>query len=132
MPAPIKSASQIFVRVGVRRFDGLNVIEEWDSSGGPPLSLADKISEYLIRIGDSNSLCLNIVIQLLTDGKVRVDFRDITERILLLNSQDIMSRVEAVTVFDRWLQENRDSQDGIEQTQKIIMHPPPAKPQVAS
>jgi hypothetical protein len=69
---------------------------------------------------------------LLTDGKVRVDFRDITERILLLNSQDIMSRVEAVTVFDRWLQENRDSQEAIEQTQKIIMQPPPAKLQVAS
>jgi hypothetical protein len=63
---------------------------------------------------------------------VRVDFRDITERILLLNSQDIMSRVEAVTVFDRWLQENRDSQEAIEQTQKIIMQPPPTKPQVAS
>jgi hypothetical protein len=63
---------------------------------------------------------------------VRVDFRDITERILLLNSQDIMSRVEAVTVFDRWLQENRDSQEAIEQTQKIIIQPPPAKLQVAS
>jgi hypothetical protein len=132
MPTSIKSASQIFIRVGVRKFDGLNLIEEWDTSGGPPLSLADKISEYLMRIGDSNSLCLNIVIQLLTDGKVRVDFRDTTERILLLNSLDIMSRVEAVTVFDRWIQENRDSQDGIEQTQKIIMHPPPAKPPVAS
>jgi hypothetical protein len=43
-----------------------------------------------------------------------------------------MSRVEAVTVFDRWLQENRDSQEAIEQTQKIIMQPPPAKPQVTS
>jgi len=127
-----KPASEIPIRVSTRRFDGLNLLEEWDSPAGTPLTLADKISEYLMRIGDSNSLCLNIVIQLLTDGKVRVDFREATERLHLLNPEDVTSRHEAVMVFDHWLQENRDNPEGTEQTQKIILQPPPSRPAGAS
>jgi hypothetical protein len=123
-----KPASEIPIRVSTRRFDGLNLLEEWDSSTGGPLTLADKISEYLMRIGDSNSLCLNIVIQLLTEGKVRVDFREVNERIHLLNTEDITSRHEAVMVFDNWLEENRDALAETEQTQKIILQPPPSMP----
>jgi len=123
-----KPASEIPIRVSTRRFDGLNLLEEWDSTSAGPLTLADKISEYLMRIGDSNSLCLNIVIQLLTEGKVRVDFREVNERIHLLNTEDITSRHEAVMVFDNWLEENRDALAETEQTQKIILQPPPSLP----
>jgi hypothetical protein len=69
IPKPKKPASKIFIHIGVRKFSGSQLVEEWDSADGPPIKLSDKISEYIMRLGDANSLCLNIVIQLLTRGR---------------------------------------------------------------
>ncbi len=80
-----------------------------------------------MRLGDSNSLCLNIVIQLLTRGKVRVDFRDSSERLQLISEQDTTSRAEAVLVFDQWIAENRIKSESPEQTQRIIIEIPNIK-----
>lgn len=113
--------------MGVRKFSGSQIVEEWDSSQGPPIKLSDKIGEYLMRLGDSNSLCLNIVIQLLTRGKVRVDFRDTSERLQLISEQDTTSRAEAVLVFDHWIAENRIKSEPPEQTQRIIIETPKVK-----
>jgi hypothetical protein len=89
---PKKPASKILIHVGVRKFSGAQIVEEWDSSHGPPIKLSDKISDYIMRLGDSNSMCLNIVIQLLTRGKVRVDFRDTSERLELINQQELFAK----------------------------------------
>lgn len=124
---PKKPAAKILIHVGVRKFSGAQIVEEWDSSHGPPIKLADKISDYIMRLGDSNSLCLNIVIQLLTRGKVRVDFRDTSERLELINQQDIISRPEAVMVFDHWIQENRFKSEPPDATQKIVIEIPRVK-----
>jgi hypothetical protein len=124
---PKKPASKILIHVGVRKFSGAQIVEEWDSSHGPPIKLADKISDYIMRLGDSNSLCLNIVIQLLTRGKVRVDFRDTSERLQLISEQDTTSRAEAVLVFDHWIAENRIKSEPPEQTQRIIIETPKVK-----
>jgi hypothetical protein len=121
---PPKPASKILIHVGVRKFSGAQLVEEWDSSHGPPIKLGEKIGEYLIRLGDSNSLCLNIVIQLLTRGKVRVDFRDSSERLQLVSDQDRMSRPEAVTVFDHWIEENLFQSEPPDTTQKIVIELP--------
>ena len=113
--------------MGVRKFSGSQIVEEWDSSQGPPIKLADKISDYIMRLGDSNSLCLNILIQLLTKGKVRVDFRDTSERLELINEQDRTSRPEAVLVFDHWVQENGFKSEPPDATQKIVIEIPRVK-----
>ena len=80
-----------------------------------------------MRLGDSNSLCLNIVIQLLTRGKVRVDFRDTSERLQLISEQDTTSRAEAVLVFDHWIAENRFKSEPPDATQKIVIEIPRVK-----
>jgi hypothetical protein len=121
---PKKPASKILIHVGVRKFSGAQIVEEWDSSHGPSIKLADKISEYIMRIGDSNSLCLNIVIQLLSRGKVRVDFRDTSERLELINQSDKVSRPEALMVFDHWIAENRFKPELPDATQKIFIEMP--------
>lgn len=112
------------IHIGIRRFLNSQVVEEWDSTDGAPISLADKIGEYLMRLGDANSLCLNIVIQLLTRGKVRVDFRDSSERLHLSNPLELFSRAEAVLVFDHWVEENRLKSEMPATTQKIIIEAP--------
>jgi hypothetical protein len=121
---PVKPAAKISLRVGVRKFSAERKLEEWDSNDLTPITLADKISEYILRIGEANAFCLNIVIQLLTKGKVRVDFRDSSERLQLISEKDIVSRGEAVRVFDQWLADNQVQSEPIEATQKILMEPP--------
>jgi hypothetical protein len=121
---PVKLAAKISLRVGVRKFSAERKLEEWDANDLTPITLADKISEYILRIGEANAFCLNIVIQLLTKGKVRVDFRDSSERLQLINEKDIVSRGEAVRVFDQWLADNQVQSEPIEATQKILMEPP--------
>jgi|GEM_PF-699947 len=121
---PKNPASKILIHVGVRKFSGSQVVEEWDSSHGPPIKLSDKLGEYLMRLGDSNSLCLNIMIQLLPRGKVRVDFRDTSERLQLINEQDTTSRGEAVLVFDHYIQENKVKSEPPQNTQRIIIETP--------
>jgi hypothetical protein len=125
---PVKPAAKISLRVGVRKFSAERKLEEWDSNDLTPITLADKISEYILRIGEANAFCLNIVIQLLTKGKVRVDFRDSSERLQLINEKDIVSRGEAVRVFDQWLADNQVQSEPIEATQKILMEPPKVNP----
>ena len=124
---PKKPASQILIHLAIRRFSNSQVVEEWDSANTLPINLAEKISEYLMRLGDANSLCLNIIIQLLTRGKVRVDFRDSTERLQLVNQKDIVSRLEALVVFDHWIEENKIKAEMPSTTQKIIIEAPRVK-----
>jgi hypothetical protein len=107
--------------VSVRKFSDTQILEEWASSHFLPVKLADKISDYMIRIGDSNSLCLNVVIQPLNRGKVRVDFRDTSERLELLNQQDKLSRPESLIVLDHWIKENCFNTEEPDTTQKIVL-----------
>jgi hypothetical protein len=112
------------IQVKVRTFSQTQILEEWDSSHSPPITLADKISDYMIRIGDANSLCLNAVIQLLNKGKVRIDFRDTSERLELINQSDKVSRPEALMVFDHWIAENCFKYELPDATQKIFIEMP--------
>jgi hypothetical protein len=92
-----KSSSEILVKVEVKKISADNNIEEFDYGlNKPPKLLSSKIGEYIVRIGDANDFCFNIIIQLLAQGKVRVDFRNATERLQLMNKQNRMSRIDAV------------------------------------
>ncbi|MFZ9920148.1 MAG: hypothetical protein ACO3GO_02865 [Terrimicrobiaceae bacterium] len=86
-----------------------------------PCALADKIEELLLKVGYTNAQAMGVTIQLLTSGKVRVDFRDYTQRLELASPSDIMTRTEAVDVFDshlKFLKADNHSADGF--TQKIV------------
>lgn len=126
--SPSKYSSNIFVKSSVKKFSSAEGLDDFEiASQGEPVSLSSKIAEYMVRIGDSNDFCFNIIVQLLTDGKVRVDFRDSTERLQLATKKDIMSRVEAVKVFDHWIQENRGKPDLLEATRRVVLETPRAQ-----
>ena len=130
---PAKYSADIFVKTEMKKFSNSQTLEEFESDrNNPPTPLSSKIEEYMLRISNSDEFCFNIIIQLLTHGKVRVDFRDSTERLQLANKQDIMSRLEAVMVFDHWLAENRARPDSLESTRKLVLVSPKNLPPLGS
>jgi hypothetical protein len=90
------------------------------------ITLASKIDEYVLKLGYSNAHVLGVLVQLLTLGKVRVDFRDYSERLQLLDPEDKMSRPEAVALFDDHMNALRGDDDAssLNLTQKIVIQPP--------
>ncbi len=90
------------------------------------LPLSDKIDEFVLKLGYSNAHVLGVLVQLLTLGKVRVDFRDYSERLQLVSLEDRMGRTEAVDLFDRHMLAMRRNEDpgSMQLTQKIVVQPP--------
>jgi hypothetical protein len=90
------------------------------------ITLASKIDEYVLKLGYSNAHVLGVLVQLLTLGKVRVDFRDYSERLQLLDPDDKMTRPEAVALFDDHMNALRGDEDSpsLNMTQKIVIQPP--------
>ena len=64
-------------------------------------SLADKIEELVLREGYTNAQTLSVIVQLLTNGKVSIGFRDYNQRLQLACLSDAMSRAQAAEVFDK-------------------------------
>lgn len=96
-----------------------------EKSGAQTCTIADKIEELVLKVGYSNAQALSVIIQLLTNGKVRVDYRDYSQRLQLMARSDIMSRSAAVQVFDSHLavlNAGNASSDGF--TQKIVFQSP--------
>ena len=92
------------------------------------LFLESVIDEFHLRLGQTNAHILGVVIQLLTRGKVRVEFRDQTIRLelKLAEGQLLMERAQAVAVFDDYIKRHRKN-DGLlsaEVTQKIMVQAP--------
>lgn len=88
------------------------------------VTLASKIDEYVLKIGHSNTHVMSVVIQLLTLGKVRLDFRDYSERLELLNPAETMTRPQAATIFDNHMQALRRREEVSLVTQKVVIQPP--------
>ena len=97
------------------------------SSGSLYKTLAEKIDEYMLKLGYSNSQALGIVVQILTQGKVRVDFRDFNERLELVNASDLCDRARAVALFEEHLvatQSGDALDDKDNPTQRVIVQTP--------
>jgi hypothetical protein len=92
------------------------------------LSLGEKMDEYVFKMGCSSAHTLGVVVQLLTVGKIRLDFREHSERLQLENASDILSRAEAMQQTEAYLASMRDGvsepADGLDATQKIIIQAP--------
>ena len=101
--------------------DGLKL-----SSEARETTLEAVIDEFLLRLGQSNAHVLGVVIQVLTRGKVRVDFRDYNLRLEMRPGVNCMERSEAVAVFDDYIKrhKNPDASGAADVTQKIIVQAP--------
>ncbi len=121
-PSPSKSADEITI-VEIRSFvqDGLKHSSEVCNV---PLEMV--IDEFLLKLGQSNAHVLGVVIQLLTRGKVRVDFRDYYIRLELGPGETAMNRSQAVAVFDDYIKrhKNPDGDRSSDVTQKIMVQAP--------
>ena len=117
---PPKTSKEIMIR------DEMFLIDQGTREPVPPkiVSLATKIDEYILKVGHTNTNVMSLVVQLLTIGKVRLDFRDYTERLELLNLSEIMSRPQAAAVFDQHLASANKNDDVSLMTQKIVIQPP--------
>lgn len=91
----------------------------------PPkiVTLASKIDEYVHKVGHSSAHVMSVVVHLLTLGKVRLDFRDYSERLELLDPTETMTRPQAATVFDSSINSIRKDDPSLA-TQKIVIQPP--------
>ncbi len=67
------------------------------------LPLDVKVEEFLVKIGYSNSQVLGIVLNLMTTGKVRIEFRSGIERLELIHPEDMCSSSEAAELFDSYI-----------------------------
>ena len=98
---------------------------ETEKSAESFCSLADKIEELVLKIGYSNAQALSVVIQLLMVGKVRVDFRDYSQRLQLASKSDMMTRADAAEIFDTHLTQMKvEPQSNSGFTQKITFQSP--------
>ena len=92
------------------------------------LSLAEKMDEFMFKLGCSSAHTLGVVVQLLTVGKIRLEFREYNERLQLENSSDVLSRSEAMHLTEAYLAVMRqgevDPTEGLDVTQKIIIQAP--------
>lgn len=90
------------------------------------IALEAVIDEFLLKLGQSNAHVLGVVIQVLTRGKVRVDFRDYHLRLEMAPGVNCMERSEAVAVFDDYIKrhKNPDGDRSADVTQKIMVQAP--------
>jgi hypothetical protein len=119
---PLKSATEIPI-FEIRSFvqDGVQ-----QSSEVREIALEAVIDEFLLKLGQSNAHVLGVVIQVLTRGKVRVDFRDYHLRLEMAPGLNCMERSEAVAVFDDYIKrhKNPDGDRSADVTQKIMVQAP--------
>jgi hypothetical protein len=85
------------------------------------ISLFDKIDDYLLRLGGSHSHLVGIFVNLLFTGKVRVVFRNKTERLSLLEGTSTMVKSDAIILIDDYLSRSDAFHQPDTNTQKIIM-----------
>ena len=92
------------------------------------ITLAEKIDEYILRMGYTSVHTLGVVVQLLTVGKVRLDFREYSERLQLVDKANVMNRSEAVLLVENYIAGMAKTESALtpdyDLTQKIIIQAP--------
>jgi hypothetical protein len=83
---------------------------------GKKITLHVKLHDYILNRGCSQPQVLGIILQLLTQGKVLIEFSSHVERLELTDTTNLMSRPQVVTLFDDFMKHL------IEQTRKSAKH----------
>lgn len=89
--------------------------------------LSEKIDDYIFKLGCSSAHTLGVMTQLLTVGKIRLDFREYNERLQLMKAADAMSRPEAIALVEAYLssiKQKGDTHTDLDLTQKVIIQAP--------
>ena len=103
-----KKPQQIKIRVTNRDIDaGMAGAVQMEET----TSVAELISRYLIRLGLDSAFTSGIIVQLLTEGKVRVDFSKVVERLELINRNDCLSAPQAMALFEDYVTSMRSEED---------------------
>jgi hypothetical protein len=128
MPKPTQNPAEVSLKQA--RYEPGSVHPSQESE----LSLSDKIEEYALRLGFSNAYTAGILSQLLSSGKVRVDFRDHSERLELKSKDDAMPKTDAVAMVELHIDQLKKIRghatvDNSDDTQRILVQPPkPSRP----
>ena len=88
--------------------------------------MSEKLNEYLVKLGYTSAHVVGLMSQLLTQGKVRVDFRNFVERIELANAKDRMAELHnAVEILEDYIKEITKGQPTFpaKNTQNITVEP---------
>lgn len=89
------------------------------------VSLSAKLGEYILKLGYTNDHVLAIVLRLMTHGKVQVEFREYRERLELADQKQVMTRVQAIAMFDEFLNQLESGEsERAAMTQRIVVQPP--------
>ena len=118
-----KTPQQIIVRVTDRDIDA-GMSSELQTQENT--SLAELISRYLIRLGFDSAFTSGIIVQLLTKGKVRVDFSKITERLELIDLGDHMAAPQAMQLYQNYVDSMQDENDESQKSKTVrivVQHP---------
>ena len=120
-PEPARTVRdfQVLEKRVTRNTDGLEVESQHLST------VADKMDEYILLFGTANSYFVSVFLRLLEFGKVRIDFRDRSERLELVRKTDMVSRAKAVALVDARLHEIRmgdSSREDLGSTQRISLN----------
>ena len=84
------------------------------------------ISRYLIHLGFEGAFTSSIIVQLLTKGKVRVDFSKVAERLELMRSDDCMTPTQAMALYENYVSSMRSKDEPAEKgkTVRIVVQKP--------
>ena len=88
------------------------------------ISLDLQLNDYLLRLGYSSAHILAIMVQLMTNGKITVDFTGHTERIELINPEDKISATQTIQMLEDYITEvstHEDLKNPEKVTQKIVI-----------
>ena len=95
-----KKPREILIRITNRDIEGglAGAVREKKET-----SLDQLLNNYLIRLGMDSASTSGIIVQLLTNGKVRVDFSSVAERLELVNKSDIITPPQAISLFEDYV-----------------------------
>ena len=118
-----KTPQQIMIRVTDRDIEGgmAGAVQKQENE-----SLAELISRYLIRLGFDSAFTSGIIVQLLTKGKVRVDFSKVAERLEMINRDDCLTAPQAMALFQDYVagMQNEEGEGQKGKTIRIVVQNP--------
>ena len=65
--------------------------------------LSEKLDDYLLRLGYSSAHIIGVMVELLTKTKVRVDFREYTERMELVQPEDRLDPTASISLLEDYI-----------------------------
>jgi hypothetical protein len=118
-----KSSKDILVRVVNREIQGgmAGVVNDKRD-----YTLHELLSTFMVKLGIENAITSGIVVQLMTNGKVRVDFSSLSQRIELVRDEDLLTAPQAMALFEDFAASVKLPEDmqGKRQTTRIVVQKP--------